>query len=424
MKLWQTSAELFRHLLAAASLICILAGTSRAGSTLKVLYSFKGGTDGNSPFDQLLIDPLGNVYGVTTEGGLDTECFDNGCGTVFKLMPRNGHWTESVLYSFPPTIYTYSVAPNGPLVRDSSGSLFGVTANGGDSVCQCGEIYELTDSAGVWTETDIHNFVGGTGDGQYGNSGLVRDSAGNFYGWTGEGGNGENCNSECGTVFEFTPNSDGTWTENLIYNFTGGRDGENPGGPMAIDAEGNLYGITTSGGVYGYGTAYKLAFSNGTWTETSLFDFTLDASGSSVSQISGLAVDFSGDLFAVAPYGGGNQVGIVYELTPTAGYSKYLALHTFTGAGDGGEPFGGLSIDKAGNLYGTTIYGGTYEYGTVYRLAPGKGGRWSETVLHSFSNGNDGSYPYGVILDSSGNLYGTASEGGANEYGVAYELTQ
>ncbi|MGA7219429.1 MAG: choice-of-anchor tandem repeat GloVer-containing protein [Candidatus Sulfotelmatobacter sp.] len=423
MRLRRAGSGLIRRILATFSVVFVLVGASWAGSTLKVLYSFKGGTDGSFPSYQLLIDPAGNLYGITLDGGSTTDCYGSGCGTVFQLMPRDGRWAETVLYSIPASTSPYP-DPNGPLVRDGSGSLFGVIAYGGDPVCQCGEIYELTRSAGVWTETDIHNFVGGNSDGQYLNPGLVRDSAGNFYGSTGEGGNGENCNSECGTIFEFTPNSDGSWTENLIYNFTGGRDGENPGGPMTIDAEGNLYGITTSGGVYGYGTAYKLALSNGAWAETTLFDFTIDASGGSVSQISGIAVDSFGDLFAVAPYGGGNQVGIVYELTPTAGYSKCLALHTFTGAGDGGEPFGGLSIDKAGNLYGTTIYGGTYEYGTVYRLAPGKGGRWSETVLHSFSNGNDGSYPYGVILDSSGNLYGTAIEGGANGYGVAYELTQ
>jgi uncharacterized repeat protein (TIGR03803 family) len=414
---------LLSRILATATLIVILVGTSPAASTFKVLYSLKGGTDGGFPFDQLVLDPAGNLYGVTGEGGLDTECFDNGCGTVFELLSRSGHWTESVLYSFPPTIYSYSVSPNGPLVRDSAGSLFGVTANGGDPVCQCGEIYELTRSAGVWTETDLHNFVGGTSDGQYVNQGLVRDSAGNFYGSTGGGGNAENCNSECGTVFQFARNSDGTWAETLIYNFSGGRDGENPYGPMAIDTAGNLYGITTSGGVYGYGTAYKLSLSNGTWTETTLFDFTIDASGGSVSQISGVAVDSSGDLFATAPYGGGNQVGILYELKPTAGYSTYSVVHTFTGASDGGYPFGGFTTDKAGNLYGTTIYGGAYEYGTVYKLAPGKSGRWNETVLHSFTNGSDGSYPYGVILDSSGNLYGTASEGGTNSNGVAFEIT-
>jgi hypothetical protein len=179
----RSNAGLLRRILTTASLVAILVGISSASPTLKVLYSFKGGTDGGFPFDQLVLDPAGNLYGVTGEGGLDTECFDNGCGTVFELMPRNGHWTESILYSFPPASpYPY---PNGPLVRDSSGSLFGVTADGGDPVCQCGEIYELTRSAGVWTETDLHNFVGGASDGKYVNQGLVRDSAGNFYGSTG-----------------------------------------------------------------------------------------------------------------------------------------------------------------------------------------------------------------------------------------------
>jgi len=418
----QSSATLFRRVLATASLVIVLVGVSSAASTFKVLYSFKGGTDGGFPFDQLVLDPAGNLYGVTGEGGLTAECYGSGCGTVFELMPHNGHWTESVLYSFPATIYSYSVSPNGPLVRDSAGSLFGVTANGGDPVCQCGEIYELTRSSRVWTETDIHNFVGGANDGQYVNQGLVRDSEGNFYGSTGNGGGNQDCDG-CGTVFEFSPGSDGTWTETIIYSFSGGRDGQGPYGPMAIDAEGNLYGMTTSSGVYGYGTAYKLALSNGIWTETTLFDFTLDATGGSVSQISGIAVDPSGNLFATAPYAGGNQVGILYELKPTAGYWNYSVVHTFTGAGDGGFPFGGLTTDKAGNVYGTTIYGGIYEYGTVYKFVPGKAGRWNETVLHSFTNGYDGSIPWGVILDSSGNLYGTAGEGGANNNGVVFEIT-
>jgi len=414
-----SNAVLFRRVLTAASLVILLAGAATAASTFKVLYSFKGGTDGGFPFDQLVLDPAGNLYGVTGSGGSITECYGSGCGAVFELMPRDGRWAQTVLYSIPASASPYP-DPNGPLVRDSSGSLFGVIAYAGDPVCQCGEIYELTRSAGVWTETDLHNFVGGASDGQYVNQGLVRDSAGNFYGSTGGGGN-QDCG--CGTVFEFSPGPDGAWTETLIYQFTGARDGGYPSGPMAIDAQGNLYGITQSGGVYGYGTAYKLALSNGTWTETTLFDFTIDASGGSVSQISGLAVDAAGDLFAAAPYAGGNQVGILYELKPTAGYSNYSVVHTFTGASDGGYPFGGLTTDKAGNVYGTTIYGGTYEYGTVYKFVPGKGGRWNETVLHSFTNGSDGSYPEGVILDSSGNLYGTSAEGGANNNGIVFEIT-
>jgi uncharacterized repeat protein (TIGR03803 family) len=419
----QSNTDPLRCFLAAASLVILLVSASSAASTLKVLYSFKGGTDGNYPYDQLFLDPAGNLYGVTAAGGSTTQCYGEGCGTVFELMTRNGHWTEIELYSFPASSNSSSPNPTGPLVRDSSGNLYGTTMHGGDPSCDCGEVYQLTRSAGVWTQSTIHNFVGGANDGQYVQPGLVQDSAGNLYGMTDAGGNIQNGCSGCGTVFELTRNSDGTWTENLIYQFTNGRDGANPYGPMAIDAAGNLYGTTVSAGVYGWGTVFKLTPSNGTWTETTLFDFTVSDGGNGGNQTSGLALDAAGNLFAASPYGGVNQVGIVYELTPTTGYWNYSTVHTFTGGGDGGYPYAGLSVDKAGNLYGATIYGGTFEYGTVYKLARGKSGRWNETVLHSFTNGSDGSLPYGVILDSSGNLYGTASEGGANSHGVVFEIT-
>jgi uncharacterized repeat protein (TIGR03803 family) len=216
-------------------------------------------------------------------------------------------------------------------------------------------------------------------------------------------------------VFQLTPNSDGTWTENLIY-----QSGGQPIGTMAIDSAGNLYGTTFFGGAYSVGTVYKLTNSNGVWTGTTIYDFT--PSYETYPNPTGLVADSAGNLYGTTENGGDYSVGNVYKLSPTKGYWNYSVVHTFTGGGDGGAPSGGLTIDQTGNLYGTTNFGGLFQYGTVYKLAPESNGNWRESVLHSFTNGIDGSNPYGVIVDALGNVYGTAQQGGPRSYGVAYEI--
>ncbi len=402
------------------SLICSMlislavVGTSGAQAKFKVLHTFAGGNDGVGPQGPLILDAAGDVYGVTAEGGSDTEC-SGGCGTVFELVPSGTRWQGKILLNFPAAEGSYA-NPAAPLFRDTKGNLYGTTGQGGAQPCNCGEVYELT-RAIDWTQTILYSFEGGTSDGAYPYSGLVEGRNGNLYAST-QGG-GLNSGS-WGTIVELTPSSGGTWTETVIYEFTFDRDGANPYGPLTLDTAGNLYGITTSGGVYGGGTVFKLSPANGNWSETTLYAFTGGENGYASS--GGVVFDGAGNLYGTTTTGGYDLVGNVFKLTPAKGYWNLSTVHNFTGGTDGGYPNGKLVVDHSGNVYGTTTVGGAYEYGTVYELTS-TNGEWGETVLHNFTNGPDGQDPYsGLTQDSSGNLYGAAS-GGPNNYGLVFEVT-
>jgi uncharacterized repeat protein (TIGR03803 family) len=247
----------------------------------------------------------------------------------------------------------------------------------------------------------------------------VRDVAGNFYGSTQQGGALNNN----GVIFEFSTNGDGTWTESFPYQFGEGKT-YSPVGPMIIDAKGNLYGTTQSGGAYGWGSIYKLSLVNGAWTFVSLYDFPPSVNYGYPPMPGRLVMDSTGNLYCNTQYGGTYGIGELFKLTPTVGYWKYSLIHTFNGSSDGGFPSGALAVDHAGSIYGTTLAGGLFQYGVVYKFVPGTNGRWNESVLHNFASTNDGYNSQGVILDSLGNVYGLAEYGGADQYGVAYEISQ
>ncbi len=387
---------------------------SAASPKFRVLHAFAGGaSDGGYPISKLAIDQFGDLFGTTTGGGSLTECSSIGCGTAFELSSRNGRWQETVLLDFSPSSSGGFPDPAGPVVFDSKGNVYGIENFGGDAL---GAVYQLARSGNVWTENVLHSFSG-TGDGFYPYGGLVRDAAGNIYGSTTNGGaNG------LGTVFELASNADGTWTYNIIYDFgnAGPYDAEGPYGPLAVDASGSLYGTSQSGGTYGYGTVFKLSASNGVWTDTVLFNFTLDY-GSTPNPF-GVVMDALGNLYGTTTQGGPYGVGTIYKLTPTAGFWTRTVLHTFAGT-DGAYPFGGLAIDKSGTLYGTSDSGGTFGYGNVYKLSSANG-KWGQTILHAFSKGTDGANPFaGVTLDQQGNLYGVAANGGAYGQGIVFEIT-
>jgi uncharacterized repeat protein (TIGR03803 family) len=390
------------------ALVCVTCSQSQT-VTFKGLHEFSGGSDGAYPNTPLTFDRVGNLYGATYSGGTGTAC-SGGCGTLFELIPSTSGLKERVLYSFPAFTST-----TGPLVLDAKGNVFGTTPQGGNSSCNCGEVYQVARSGNGRTQSIIYSFLGGTSDGEYPEFGLVQDTAGNLYGSTQIGGlnNG-------GIVFELTPNGDGTWTESVIHAFGNSQDGSNPYGPLAIDTSGNLYGTTGNGGLYGPGIVFKLTPSGGSWTETILYNFTMDFG--SYPQPEGVALDGAGNLYGATIFGGEYGVGTLYSLTPTVGYWHRTVLHTFTGANDGAYPYGGLTIGPTGLLYGTAASGGLYGFGTVYKLVKGANGRWNDTVLHTFK-GTDGSGPtLGVVLDQLGNLYGVAS-GGTYGFGVAFQIT-
>jgi uncharacterized repeat protein (TIGR01451 family) len=356
-----------------------------------VLYSFTGGADGGGP-SGVILDAAGDLYGTTTEGGNFNNPLicGNGCGVVFKVQP-SGH--ESVLYSF--TGGTDGGTPYYGVVRDSAGNLYGTSANGGTG--STGVVYKL-DATGH--ETVLYNFTGLT---DHAPSGVILDSAGNLYGATYFGGP-----ANAGVVYKV----DAIGQETVLYSFIGGLDGHQPNAGVIQDSAGNLYGTTYYGDPADAGVVYKV---DATGKETVLYSFTGGADG--LYPNSGLIQDSAGNLYGTTESGGAGGGGTVYKLDASG---HQTVLHGFTGVSpDGFLPFAGVIQDSTGNLYGTTYAGGTGFGGMVYKLdATG-----NETVLYSFSGAADGAVPYaGVIRDSAGNLYGTTFNGGLYGAGVVYKL--
>jgi uncharacterized repeat protein (TIGR03803 family) len=374
----------------------------------KVLYNFGGSPDGAAPHG-LIIDVAGNLYGTTSTGGTYFN------GTVFELTPgADGSWIEKVLYSF--GNYPDGSLPSSSLVFDAAGNLYGTTYQGGAN--NVGTVFELTSGpGGSWTKKLLHSF-GNYPDGSLPSSSLVFDAAGNLYGTTASGGH-----NGMGTVFELMPDGSGGWTELVLHSFNN-PDGGFPYAGLIFDTAGNLYGTTSLGGTYAYGTVFELTPTiGGSWIETVLYSFGGGTDGD--GPLAGLIFDAAGNLYSTTLRGGTYNYGTVFELTPIAGggWTEKL-LHSFIYDGtDGNLPYAGLIFDAAGNLYGTTVNGGTYQAGTVFELTPTANGNWTEQVLHNFGSGTDGSLPYaGLITDATGNLYGTTNSGGSNNYGTVFEF--
>ena len=384
-----------------------------------VLYNFNVGSDPKLPYAGVVFDKAGNLYGTTEFGGTYNQ------GTVFEIIPNsNGSWSESVLYNF--TGAEDGAQPYASLVFDSSGNLYGTTNFGGSSNCTlgCGTVFELTPGSSGWTESVLYAFTGAS-DGREPYARLLFDASGNLYGTSLLGGNiGSACSSGCGTVFKLTRGSSG-WTESVLYAFDGAADGASPYDGLAFDAAGNLYG-TVFAGASGYGAVFKLVPGTSTWTESVVHAF---AGGSDGEYPYGdLILDAAGNLYGTAYQGGTLGYGVVFELRPgsKAGWRERL-IHTFADA-PAGNPVAGLVEDSAGNLYGTTMLGKsqtacTGGCGTVFKLAPASTGGWTFSVVHVFGRAADGYHPTGdLILDATGNLYGTTQAGGAQGSGMVFEI--
>jgi uncharacterized repeat protein (TIGR03803 family) len=384
----------------------------------KVLYKFTNGADGGNPSAGLVFDTTGNLYG-TTSGGGDSGCFD-GCGTVFELSPGLGGWSESTLHTF--TGGSDGGDPFDKLIIDATGNLYG-TANVGGISCGenhgCGVAFELTPGSGSWKETALYSFQGGT-NGYYPIASLTLDKHGNLYSTLSNGGNYEG-----GSVYELTDGTSG-WKEETLYNSNGGE----PAAAPILDSAGNLYGTTSCCG--GGGTVFELL--HGNWKERTLFTFNGSGGGKPEAQ---LVFDKAGNLYGTTEIGGKYDMGTVFKLARGAkGKWKESVLYSLKGGTDGAAPFSTPIFDSAGNLYATTMHGGStscgngHGCGTVFKLTPGKNGRWKETVLHRFTGGSDGAYPYFVTLamDAAGNLYGTTVGGGnagcgSIGCGLVFEIT-
>ena len=417
-------------------LVFVVATLAGQAQTFQVLHNFTGSLDGANPWAGLTFDVAGNLYGVAQGGGNGPCTFYGtaGCGTAFKLTRKNGAWTFAPLYSFKGG--KDGEFPVAGLTIASTGVLYGTSLGGGAGACTfynssgCGTIFSVKPTPtrpptplSPWVENVLYSFTGGADGANPAIGGVIFDQAGNLYGTTAFGGT-----YGLGVVFELSP-SGNSWTQTVLYSFTGGNDGISPYGGLVFDKAGNLYGTTAYGGGAGCGgtgcgTIYKLTHSGGGWSEQVIYSFQGGNDGAQPE--AGLIVDPSGNLYGGTYYGGALGGGTVYELAPSGGSWTFNVLHNFYGTQWGLASR--LTMDPAGNLYGTTQFGGANGDGNVFELTP-SAGSWTYTDLHDFTYGSDGGTPVGpVIVDASGNLYGTAFGGGANTCGgygcgVVFEIT-
>jgi uncharacterized repeat protein (TIGR03803 family) len=427
-----------------------------------ILWNLGNGSDGQNPSGSVIMDTQGNLYGTTHSGGA------YGAGTVLKLIrPLNSgaDWTESILWSFGNG--TDAQYPLAGVIMDPSGNFYGTTVQGG--AYGAGTVFKLTPpttSGGNWTESILWNFDNNGTDGSFPNGGLTMDASGNLYGTTLYGGVYGSLSTGGGTVFELIPptTSAGNWAESILWNFdNNGSDGYGPAASLIMDKSGNLYGTTVDGGVFEQeveapyvagGTVFELtppSTKGGNWTESILHSFGEANDGQYV--VDGLIMDTSGNLYGATVAGGAYSgcsviaitgCGTVFELSPqstSAGIWTESILWNFGNGADGENPYFNLLMDPSGNLYGTTAYGGAYSSydqalgiylgGTAFKLGPPStlGGDWTESILWNFGNGADGENPLSsLLMDTSGNLYGTTVDGGAYSNatdggGTVFEIT-
>lgn len=381
----------------------------------KRVYSFSGGLDGRDPATHLTFDSAGNAYGTTAAGGE----FD--FGAIFKLTPSDTGWVQTVIYSFAGG--NDGLDPHAGVTIGPDGSLYGTAVAGGNAgTCAgdgCGVVYRLTLEGDLWFQTTIYNFKGDK-DGSGPGSRVIFDAAGNLFGTTPSGGT-----HSFGTIFKLTPTANGGWHKRTIHNFTGGKDGATGSmGDLLLDGAGNIYGVTEQGGANGLGTVYKLSpLQNGNWALTTLYAF--KGMPDAASPYGGLIWDSAGNLYGTTYYGGTAGVGTVYQLTPGPnGKWQENILYNFLGDTDGSFPTTTLIFAK-GNLFGTTSAGGrpSCDCGTVFRLTL-SGGSWNEKIIHYFGKGFDGYAPnYGLTFDATGNLYGATPAGGTSRKGMIFKFT-
>ena len=410
--------------------VLVLVTPLQAASTYKVLYTFGALPDGQVP-SGVVLDSAGNLYGTTVEGGTGPGCGANsGCGTLYKLTPNgDGSWTESILFNFLGDSAT-GAFPGG-LTFDSSGNLYGTTGTGGP--CDdlgCGTVFKFTpNSDGSWTHTTLFDFPG-LADGTFPTYGLTFDAAGNIYGSTSEGGT-----QNCGTIYQLSPNPDGSWSHTVLYNFTCNNsiDGSFPAGGLVLGPSGQLFGTSLRGGnatncsEISCGRVFVLAKNaSGTWVYHSLHSFTGGADGGSPE--TGLVLH-TGKLYGATRSGGdltcvSGGCGVLFELSNSSGVWTEQVIRTFEAGADGAYPIATPIFDATGTLYSASqqISGGP-GFGAVLR---------DQVVLHHFVGRLDGEYPDFLTVDSSGNVFGTTQEGGlvpcgvnpSFGCGVVFEITQ
>lgn len=411
--------------------LSMIAGAPAQAQTLTVLHNFTLGGDGAFPIAGLTMDDAGNLYGTASDGGYASLNCLYGCGTVFKLTRARSGWVLMPVYQF--TGGDDGTTPEARVIFGPDGLLYGTTT--GD------DVFGGTGKATVFSlslpatpckatvcpgqETVLYRFTGPMDGSGPGLGDLAFDQAGNIYGTTSDGGS-----YGYGSVYELTP-SNGSWTETILYSFTGGEDGSQPKSGVILDQAGNVYGTTLYGGAGARGTVFQLTHSGSGWTEKVLHSFGSSGSG----PYGGLIFDQAGNLYGTTQtedMGQGN--GTVFMLSPSGGDWTLTTLYSFPSGFT--YPYARLTMDAAGNLYGTTSYffgyanyfGSQGGEGSVFKLAFSNGS-WTYVDLHEFTGRSDGGGPFGgIALDTEGNLYGTATAGGTVLYcsggcGVVWKIT-
>ncbi|MFZ0312832.1 MAG: choice-of-anchor tandem repeat GloVer-containing protein [Candidatus Korobacteraceae bacterium] len=398
----------------AGILILLATAIAAQAQTLTVLYSFTNGDVGNTPASGLIMDQAGRLYGTASAGGA------HGDGTVYLVSRAGSGWSALPLYSFQGG--TDGAAPVASVAFGPDGTLYGTTPAGGlGGDGGYGTVFNLRPPPSAckaalcpWTETVLYRFTGGS-DGGFGGGApsyadaLVFDQAGNIYGTTPNDGAFGN-----GVVFKLTQ-SGGSWTESVLWSFTGGNDGANPFSGVIFDNAGNLYGTAAFGGANNQGVVYELSPSESGWTQSTLYSF---RSEDSSYPYGGVTMDAQGNLYGTT--GGPQGDGEAYELAQANGnwiVSRRQVFFAYEG------PYDTPTLDAEGNLYGTVCLGGNGD-GEVFKLTP-TGSRWTYTNLYNFTGEiNNGYAPVGgVIFDANGNLYGTTYAGGENGDGIVWKIT-
>ncbi len=391
-------------------------------------FDFPGGYKGKAPYGSLGYDAAGNLYTTARYGG-DTQtvnaCQKVGCGEVVQLVHDGSGLDEHLIHVF--SGGWDGGQPASTPIFDSAGNLYATTTIGGNlAACGgsgCGVVFKLTPATtGFWKETVLYAFKGGS-DGSVPNPSLVFDAAGNLYGTTSGGGSTAACSAGCGVAFKLSPTSSGPWKETILYTFPGGSNGATPVAGLTFDSTGNLYGTTEFGGTQNDGIVYQLSPTrSGGWKELVLYAFQ-GGTADGYNPQSTVAVDGQGNVYGTTSQGGAASSGIVFELSPAATLPwKESIVHQF-GPGDGQFPgTGGVVIDGSGNLWGNTVSGGPLADGAVYELSPNGDGTWSEPFL-AFFRKLDGAQPQNnILIDNLGFMYGTTAGGGVEGAGGVYEV--
>ena len=408
-----------KYLIATFALALVLpSASSTQAQTESTLLTFTT-SNGSGPYTGLIEDAHGRYYGATVNGGANSD------GAVYSLThTAKGRWKEDILYSFGPSGLGDGVYPQMPLLAmDRHGALYGTTPNGG--AYGHGTVFKLTRGRPEWKETILYSFTGGN-DGDHPIGGVTLDTKGNLYGTTNDGGGSANCGSGCGTVFELIRGKNGAWTETTLHAFTGyasgggcqNYDGANPyRNTIAIDAAGNLFGTTSQGGnsCDAVGTVWELSRAGGGSWNYAILHVMNNGNGDASPAAGGVLDSQDNFYFAV---GGGN----IYELVASQGYQEQLL---YQNPGDE-DDYDTVNFDNSGNLYWTSQAGGGNGYhGTVEKLTSDGQGGWTHSTLYAFaSSGPQGNQPIaGVMIDASGNMFGTCSMGGASSEGTVWEIT-